>query len=233
MNPKQRAAEAALDELRDGMTVGLGSGSTSECFIDALGAALKAKRLRGLRCVATSVNSETRATKLGIEVISLAEAKQIDVTIDGADEIDPALNLIKGLGGALLREKIVAQNSRRLVIIADESKRVAKLGTKSPLPVEVIQFGFESHESFLRTLGCEPSLRRRADGEPYVTDNHNYIYDCRFDGIDQPAALEMALRKRAGIVESGLFVGMAKLALVADGSGVQRIEAHSAPSKAT
>jgi ribose 5-phosphate isomerase A len=224
MNPKQRAAEAALDELRSGMTVGLGTGSTAELFIDALGAALKSNRLRDIRGVATSVKSEDRARKLGIPVVSLAEAKQIDVTVDGADEIDLSLNLIKGLGGALLREKIVAQNSKRLVIIADSSKKVHELGTHSPLPVEVVKFGSESHEDFLRALGCEPKLRRTADGSPYVTDNGNYIYDCRFKSIDQPAVLEATLRKRAGIVESGLFVGMAKVALVAAENRVERIE---------
>lgn len=224
MNPKQRAAAAALDEIRDGMIVGLGSGSTADCFIDALGAALQAKRFRNLRGVATSNKSDERARKLGIIVISLADAKEIDVTIDGADEIDPKLNLIKGLGGALLREKVVAQNSKRLVIIADSSKRTEMLGTRSALPVEVVKFGFESHEHFLHQLGCQPTLRRDADGQPFVTDNGNYMYDCRFKQIDQPAVLEATLRKRAGIVESGLFVGIAKLALIADEKAVERIE---------
>lgn len=223
MNAKQRAAEAALDELRSGMIVGLGSGSTAELFIDALGAAIKANRLRDIRGVATSLKSEERARKLGISVVTLAEAKQIDVTVDGADEIDPALNLIKGLGGALLREKIVAQNSKRLVIIADSSKRVEVLGTRTPLPVEVVKFGYETHEEFLQALGCEPKVRRGADRQPYVTDNGNHIYDCRFKSIDQPAVLEMTLRKRAGIVESGLFVCLAKLALVADANRIERI----------
>jgi len=224
MNQKQRAAEAALEELHSGMTVGLGTGSTAELFIDALGAALNEKRLRDIRGVATSVNSEARARKLGIPVLTLAEAKNIDVTVDGADEVDAALNLIKGLGGALLREKIVAQNSKRLVIIADSSKKVDQLGTHAPLPVEVVKFGYESHEDFLHALGCEPKLRRGADGQPYVTDNGNYIYHCRFKSIDQPGALEASLRKRAGIVESGLFIGMANVALVADEKRVDRIE---------
>jgi len=224
MNAKQRAANAALDEIRDGMIVGLGSGSTADCFIDALGAALNAKRFRNLRGVATSNNSDERARKLGINVISLADAKQIDVTVDGADEIDTRLNLIKGLGGALLREKIVAQNSKLIVIIADIAKKVEVLGTQSPLPVEVVKFGFELHEHFLQQLGCEPTLRRTADGQPYVTDNDNYIYHCRFKHIDQPAVLEATLRKRAGIVESGLFVGIASIALVANENDIERIE---------
>jgi ribose 5-phosphate isomerase A len=228
MNPKQRAAEAALDEIRDGMIVGLGSGSTAECFIEVLGAAIEAKRFRDIRGVATSVKSEDLAKRLGIVVITLAEAKETDVTIDGADEIDPKMNLIKGLGGALLREKIVAQNSKRLVIIADSSKRVEELGTKSPLPVEVVKFAADAHDHFFRALGSEPSMRRDKSGQLYVTDNGNYIYDCRFTAIDQPAALEASLRKRAGVVESGLFVGLAKLALVADSNRVERIEAKGA-----
>ena len=225
MKAKERAAAAALDEIRDGMIVGIGSGSTAECFIDAVGAAMKAQRFRDIRGVATSNKSEALARKLAINIITLAEAKQIDVTVDGADEIDPKLNLIKGLGGALLREKIVAQNSTRLVIIADSSKRVEMLGTHSPLPIEVVRFGYESHEHFLRQLGCEPKLRVASDGQPYVTDNGNYVYDCRFKQIDQPGVLEATLRKRAGIVESGLFVGIAKVALVADEERVERLSA--------
>jgi ribose 5-phosphate isomerase A len=223
MNAKQRAAEAAIDEIENGMIIGLGSGSTAELFINALGEAIRKKRFRKLRGVATSNQSEQLARGVGIDVISLVEARQIDLTIDGADEIDPKLNLIKGLGGALLREKIVAQNSRRLVIIADKSKRVETLGTQSPLPVEVVKFAYESHEHFLRQLGCDPALRRDKTGELYVTDNGNYIYDCRFKQIDQPAVLEATLRKRAGIVESGLFIGIAKLALLADAKGVKRL----------
>jgi ribose 5-phosphate isomerase A len=223
MTAKQRAAQAALDEIQDGMIVGLGSGSTADLFIDALGAAVQGKRFRDLRGVATSNKSDERSRKLGITIIALAEAKEIDITIDGADEIDPKLNLIKGLGGALLREKIVAQNSKRLVIIADSSKKSQQLGTHSPLPIEVVKFGYESHEHFLQQLACEPKLRRKDDGQPYVTDNGNYIYDCRFKQIDQPATLEATLRKRAGIVESGLFVGIAELAIVADEKHVERL----------
>ena len=224
MNPKQQAAEAALEEIRSGMIVGLGSGSTAELFIDVLGAALNANRFREIRGVATSVKSEERAGKLGIPVISLAEAKKIDVTVDGADEVDPKLNLIKGLGGALLREKIVAQNSKRLVIIVGDNKQVEVLGKGSRLPVEVVKFGHDSHDEFFRALGADPFIRSDNDNQPFVTDNGNYIYDCRFKGIDQPAVLESSLRKRAGIVESGLFVAMANLVLVADSTRVQRME---------
>ena len=221
MSPKQRAAEAAMKYVKDGMVVGLGTGSTADLFLQALAAALRDGRVRNVRGVPTSRQSERRAQHLGIPLTTLGEASRPDVTIDGADEVDPNLDLIKGLGGALLREKIVAQNSKKLVIIADAGKAVAKLGTKAMLPVEVVQFGHEAQESFLRTLGAAPALRRSADAV-FVTDNGNYIYDCRFpNGIDDPAGLDLALRRRAGVVETGLFVRMAHVALVAD---EQRVE---------
>lgn len=221
MSPKQRAAEAAMKHVRDGMVVGLGTGSTADHFLQALAAALRDGRVRDVRGVPTSRQSERRAQHLGIPLATLAEAPRPDVTIDGADEVAPDLNLIKGLGGALLREKMVAQNSRTLVIIADASKAVAKLGTKAMLPVEVVTFANEVHESFLRSLGAVPTLRRTGDA-PYVTDNGNYIYDCRFaNGIENPRELDLALRRRAGVVETGLFVDMADVALVADGERVE------------
>src|SRR5262249_53017615 len=132
------------------------------------------------------------------------------------------LNLIKGLGGALLREKIVAQNSKRLVIIADAGKTVPALGTKSPLPVEVAQFCHEAHIPFLRSLGGEPTLRMKPDGTPFVTDNHNFIYDTRFPRIDDPAGLDLALKRRAGVVEHGLFIGLADVVLIGTDGGVDR-----------
>ena len=207
--------------VRDGMVVGLGTGSTADQFLQALAAALKSGRLREIRGVPTSEQSDRRARELGIPLTSLTESPRPDVTIDGADEVDPDLNLIKGLGGALLREKIVAQNSARLVIIADATKAVAKLGTKSMLPVEVVRFAHEVQESFLRSTGATPTLRRGGDGRIYVTDNGNYIYDCRFNGIPHPHELDAALRGRAGIVETGLFLGMASVALIADENRVE------------
>ena len=219
--PKGRAAAAALDEIADGQIVGLGSGSTAELFIAALGQAVKAGRFKSIRGVPTSVKSETLARSLGIALRTFAEVDHIDVTIDGADEIDAGLRLIKGLGGALLREKLVAQNSRRMVVIADDSKVVTRLGVKTALPVEVVPFGHEATERFLQSLGCVPVLR--GGGKPYVTDNHNYIYDCRFQGIDDPAALELALKTRAGVVETGLFVAIAHAAIVGGAGGVRRL----------
>jgi len=220
MNPKQRAADAALEQVQSGMVLGLGTGSTADYFLQALAAALKSGRLTNLRGVPTSRQSERRAQYLGIPLATLVECPTPDLTIDGADEIDPRLNLIKGMGGALLREKIVAQNSRRLLIIADSSKSVPALGVKSPLPVEVAPFGHEIHEQFLRTLGAIPTLRKIQDAL-YTTDNGNYIYDCRFTRIDDPQKLQSTLKSRAGIVETGLFIGLAHEAIIAGEGGLE------------
>lgn len=222
MSPKQRAAESALQFIKDGMVVGLGSGSTAELFINALGAAVRDGRIKDIVGVPTSVASERQARELGIPLSTLAQHPETDVTVDGADEIDPNLNLIKGLGGALLREKIVEQNSRKLVIIADASKTVPHLGAKVPLPIEVAQFCHEAHVPFLRKLGGDPVLRLNADGTPYVTDNHNFIYNTRFARIDDPAALDLALKRRAGIVEHGLFINLASVALIATDTSVEQ-----------
>jgi ribose 5-phosphate isomerase A len=222
MNGKQRAAEAAVTLIQSGQIVGLGTGSTADYFLAALGNALKSGQLKDIRGIPTSIQSERRAKELGIPLLDFSQRPFADLTVDGADEVSPQLDLIKGLGGALLREKIVAQNSHKLVIIADGSKDVAALGTKSPLPVEVAQFAHQLQEPFLRSLGCEPTLRHKSDGSIYVTDNGNYIYDCKFPRIDRPDELEKSLKKRAGIVESGLFVGIARTVLIGDDNGVQR-----------
>jgi ribose 5-phosphate isomerase A len=215
MNPKQRAAEAALPMIESGMTVGLGTGSTARFFIEGLARFVSEGKLRDLRCVPTSVASETLARQLSLPIASLSSS--IDVTVDGADEVAPNLDLIKGLGGALLREKMVAQNSRQLIIIADESKRVSKLGTHSPLPVEVVPYSHEIHVAFFRSLKADAVLRKDPSGAIFITDNGNYIYDCRFtNGIDDARELSEKLTSRAGIVESGLFLGMARMAIIAD-----------------
>jgi ribose 5-phosphate isomerase A len=224
MDPKQRAAEAAMGFLHDGMVVGLGTGSTADFFLRALGAALKDKRLKNIVGVATSKQSERRAQELGIPLTTLLDSPRLDLTVDGADEVDPRLDLIKGLGGALLREKIVAQHSDRLIIIVDASKKVTMLGTHSPLPVEVAPFAHETNDAFLRNLGATPALRRGADGKPFITDNGNFIYDCRFPGIDDAKKLEAKLREHAGIVECGLFLGIATVALIAGESGLETIK---------
>jgi ribose 5-phosphate isomerase A len=226
MSPKERAAEAALKYVHSEMVVGLGTGSTADCFLVALSREIKAGRLRTIRGVPTSSRSEMRARELGIPLATLAECPRPDVTIDGADEIAPNLDLIKGLGGALLREKIVAQDSEKLVIIADASKYVARLGAKSPLPVEVTQFAHQSHAAYLRSLGCNPILRH-APGSvtPFTTDNGNYIYDCSFApaGIPDPADMEERILHRAGVVDCGLFLGLASVALIAGDSAIEEL----------
>jgi len=222
MTPKQRVGEACINYLKSGMVVGLGTGSTADFFLQALANAIKTGQLKDIRGIPTSRKSEQRAQHLGIPLTSLAECPQIDVTIDGADEIAPGLMLVKGLGGALLREKVVAQNSKLMVVIADAGKESPVLGTKSPLPVEVVQFAHEASARYLKTLGCDPTLRRGSDGSIFVTDNGNYTYDCRFvSGIPDPVALQSRLLDRAGIVDTGLFLGIAQVALIADEAGVR------------
>jgi ribose 5-phosphate isomerase A len=204
------------------MRLGLGTGSTVAHFLDVLGDRLRDGALAGVVGVPTSVRTEERARELGIPLAELHDAQPLDLTVDGADEVDPGLDLVKGLGGALLREKMVAQASRRLVIMVDDSKQVRRLGAKAPLPVEVVRFGWRAHIGFLEDLGCEPTLRLGRDGSPFVTDNGNHMLDCRFaSGMDDPGAVEDALRARAGVVESGLFLGMATAVVVAGSDGVR------------
>ena len=223
MESKKRAAVAAMAHVRDGMVVGLGTGSTSRHFHEALGAAIREGRLRDIKGVPTSEWAADFAQQQGVTLTTLAQHPRPDVCVDGADEIDPKMNLIKGLGGALLREKIVAASSAKMVVIADSSKVVERLGTTQPLPVEVTPFGHETHVSFFRSLGGEPTLRQdKKKGGTFVTDNANYIYDVRFSsGIDDAAALENQLAKRPGIVETGLFIGIAAVALIADDDKVE------------
>jgi ribose 5-phosphate isomerase A len=224
MDAKRIAAEAAIPLLSSGMVVGLGTGSTADFFLQALAAAIKAGTLTGIVGVPTSRQSENRATELGIPLTTLARNPVIDVTVDGADEVDPYLQLIKGLGGALVREKIVAQNSRRFVIIADGGKVVPKLGTHSPLPVEVVQFSYEIQASFFRTLGAEPTLRK-VGGMVFNTDNGNLIYDLHFPhGIADAVTTERQILDRAGVVGTGLFLGMADTVLVGTTDGVRRMD---------
>jgi ribose 5-phosphate isomerase A len=227
MDPKQKAGEAAVEHIKDGMIVGLGTGSTAKFFIFALASAQRSGKLKGVLGIPTSLASERLARESGLPVTTFSKIEQIDVTVDGADEIGPGLSLIKGMGGALLREKIVAQISRQLIIIADESKVVTQLGSKSPLPVEITPFGYEATERFLRGLGCQPILRRHPDGAAFITDNGNYIFDCRFATIPDPPALQRILADRAGIVESGLFLSMAHLAIIASDKEVRTIRGRN------
>jgi ribose 5-phosphate isomerase A len=214
---KEAAARASLRFVKDGQIVGLGTGSTAAYFIQLLGDAVK-KGLR-IRGIPTSVRSGEQATSLGIPLTTLDECPEIDVTVDGADEVDPQLRLIKGGGGALLREKIVASATKQLVIVADASKRVPVLG-RFPLPVEVIKFAQAVVAKKVEALGAKVSLRRAADGKPYLTDENNYILDCRFERIPDPDGLARQLSDMPGVVEHGLFIGMASVVLIANGSEI-------------
>lgn len=222
---KRAAAARALESVREGMVLGLGTGSTIRYFLDLLGERVRAGEVKGVVGVPTSRRTAEIARGHGIRISRLRSQPRLDLTVDGADEVDPRGDLIKGLGGALLREKIVAQASDRFIVIVDESKVVERLGTRSPLPVEVTRFGSSRHQAFVAALGAEVTLRRTADGSRYVTSNGNYILDARFpEGIDDPVALNGALRARAGIVEHGMFLGMTTRALVAASGGVRAIE---------
>ncbi len=221
---KQLAAERAMTYVEPGMTLGLGTGSTAAKFVDLLGA--KARAGLSVSCVPTSEATRTQAAALGLKLTTLDQSPILDLTVDGADEIDEELRLIKGGGGALLREKIVATASRRVVIIADHTKRVENLGA-FPLPIEVVSFGLASTQQMIVDLagdcGCEGpiSLREGPSGAPFVTDNGNHILDCAFGLIDDPDALEDALRLIPGVVESGLFIGIADVGVIVGPNGVE------------
>ena len=209
MAAKRDAALRAVDFVESGMVVGLGTGSTAALVVEEIARRLGGGRLRDIVAVPTSNATHQQALLHGIPLTTLDDTPVVDLTIDGADEVDPEGNLIKGLGGALLREKMVAAASEKLVIVVDESKLVPRLGTLAPLPVEVVRFGAGSHDAALRALGAAPALRAGDDGKPYSTDEGHYILDCRFpSGIDDPTAVERALRERPGIVETGFFLGM-------------------------
>jgi ribose 5-phosphate isomerase A len=214
---KQAAARASLQFVKDGQVVGLGSGSTAGHFIKLLGEKVNhGLRVRG---IPTSVRSRELAESLGIPLTTLDECQEIAVTVDGADEVDPQLRLIKGGGGALLREKIVASATKQMVVVADATKQVERLG-KFPLPVEVIRFAQALVAKRITALGAEVALRTQADGQPYVTDEHNHILDCRFGEIRDPDQLARQLSDMPGVVEHGLFIGMARVVLVARGNEI-------------
>jgi len=221
---KELAGRAAAKLVRDGDVVGLGTGSTAYFAVIALGERVKA----GLKIVGipTSVATGELAQKVGIPLTTFDEHPEIDITIDGADELDPRLNLIKGGGGALLREKVVASASKKMVVVADSGKAVKVLG-KFPLPVEIIPFARAVVEKKLASLGATPKLRLKADGQSYVTDNGNQILDASFGRIKDPAALARTLSDTAGVVEHGLFIGLAKMALVGKESSVEEIHVQS------
>lgn len=223
---KRAAAEAAAALVQDGMKVGLGTGSTAYFAIEAL-----IRRVReGLNIVAiaTSERSAAQARQGGIPMTTFGEYPHLDLTIDGADEIQVGtLNLIKGLGGALLREKIVAAASDCLIIVADAPKLVDHLGGTAPVPVEIVPFGWETTAERLDRLGIKPDLRRTQAGEPFRTDGGNLIVDCHAGLINDPAALDQSISQTIGVVETGLFIGIAQRAFVADGQSVREITRSS------
>ncbi|MGH7029954.1 MAG: ribose-5-phosphate isomerase RpiA [Stellaceae bacterium] len=217
---KRAAALRAVEEVDDGMILGLGTGSTAAFVVEGLAARVA----QGLRIVGipTSERTASQARRLGIPIATFAEYQKLDLTIDGADEVElGTLHLIKGLGGALLREKIVAAASRRLVIVVDQEKLVERLGQHTPVPVEVTQFGWQATAGALATLGCVPERRYAAGEQPYLTDGGNYILDCRFGAIGDPATLEARIAMTVGAVDSGLFVGRSSIVLVASATGVE------------
>jgi len=220
---KQAAALRALALVEDGMLLGLGTGSTARWLLDELGARLREGTLKNVAGVATSRQTEERAAGLGIRLVELP-AGGLDLAIDGMDEVTPDLQAIKGLGGALTREKIVAAAAKRFVLIGDESKRVAHLGERAPLPVEVVNFGTKRLVRLLADLGAEPRLRQ-ADGEPFVTDNGNLVYDLYFSAPFDARRTRELLADMPGVVEHGLFLDMAERAFIAGRTGVDEVVA--------
>jgi ribose 5-phosphate isomerase A len=206
---KRQAAERAVDFVTSGMVVGLGHGSTTIFALRRIARLLEGGGLRDVLGIPCSTHVEEDARTLGIPLTTLEEHPVIDLTIDGADEVDDGLNLIKGGGGALLREKIVAQASQREIIVVDETKLSPALGTQWAVPVEVTPFGWRSQAAYLETLGAEVSRRQDEVGSPFLTDQGNFILDCDFGPLGDPASLAARLDGRAGIVEHGLFLGLA------------------------
>lgn len=206
------------------MKLGLGTGSTARHVLEVIAERRARGELEDIIGVPTSTATRDLANKLGIPVTTLDEQPHLDLAIDGADEVDPGLNLIKGLGGALLWEKIVESAAERLVIVVDESKLVDRLCDKAPVPIEVVRFAWSTHIGFLEDLGGMATLRKKGD-EPFVTDSGNYIIDCAFeDGLSDPWLLDTELQARAGVVESGLFLDMAEQVIVAGSKGVRVME---------
>jgi len=220
LEQKRAAAERALEWVESGMVVGLGTGSTAVWAIRGLGERLADGRLRDIVAIPTSEASATEARAVGIPLVTFDDHTTIDLTVDGADEVDPALNLIKGYGGALLREKVVAQATRREVIVVDDSKPSGRLGTRCHVPVEVLRFACATERAFLESLGATVVLRPDGVG-PFVTDEGNWILDAAFGPIADPEGLAAALVARAGVVEHGLFLGLTADVLIATETGVE------------
>lgn len=222
---KKQAAETAVASVQSGMVVGLGTGSTAVHAVRAIGRMLQNGRLRDIIAIPTSEATAREAKKWRIPLTTFDDHPVIDLTIDGADEVAPNLDLIKGLGGALLREKIVAAASKEMIVVADYTKRVPQLGSKAPLPVEVVPFAHQPVSAYLASLGAEVVLRREKDGgkRPFITDEGNIILDCHFGPIADAAALAQAIRRQPGVVEHGLFLGIVTYAILATPDGIQQL----------
>ena len=218
---KKQAAEKAAQYIEDGMIVGLGTGSTVEFAIKKIGELVQGGlHIKG---IPTSLKTKRLATELQIPLTELDEHTEIDVTIDGADEVDSNLNLIKGGGGALTREKIIAYHSKKVIIIVDETKIVKGLGCDSFLPVEVTKFGWQATKKALEAMGCTAEMRKIMD-EPFITDNQNYILDCDFGKINEPETLEKEINNIPGVLENGLFIGLADEVIVGSKQGIMTLE---------
>ena len=220
---KRRAADAAVEQVQSGMVLGLGSGTTVSHALQSLAEMLRAGKLDGICGVPSSIQTEKRAKELGIPLTSLDRHPVLDLTIDGADEVDPDLNLIKGGGGALLREKVLAQASRRTVIIVDQGKLSPRLGSHWPLPVEVIHFAVKSIKNYLTSIGASVESRQTSQGKLFRTDQNNVILDANFGPIENAQELSVKLAERAGIVAHGLFLDLADEVIVAEEHAVKHL----------
>lgn len=214
---KKLAALKSVEYIEDGMSVGLGSGSTARMFVQALGE--RVRQGLSIQAIPTSKKTKALAVKEGIPLTDFGEIRRLDVTVDGADEVDPQLNLIKGGGGALLREKIVATATDRFIVVADSRKPVKTLGA-FPLPVEVIPFGWQNVAESIKKLDSVVELRIKENGRPFRTSQRNFVLDCRFGTIEDPVELGFRLRRIIGVVEHGLFVGMTNTAIIGRGDSV-------------
>lgn len=221
---KKQAALRAVDMIESGMVVGLGTGSTVRFALEGLGQKIKSGELNDIVGISSSDQTEKLAKELGIPLTTYEEHIEIELTIDGADEVDPQLNLIKGGGGALLREKILAQASRRNIIMVDESKLSVQLGTLFSLPVEVLSLAWPVEAKYIESLGAKVELRKSSDGNPYTTDQGNFILDCRFGPIAHPERLAGRLNRRAAVMEHGLFLGLATDVIVAGKEGIRHLK---------
>ena len=224
---KKQAALRAVQLVQSEMVVGLGSGTTFRYALEELGRRVMEGEIKNVIGIASSLKSEKLAREQGLVLTTFEKYKEIDITIDGADEVDPDLNLIKGGGGALLREKVLAQASKRNIIIVDESKIVNQLGSRWPVPVEVIPFAWHIEEDYLHKLGCTTRLRKTKGDKVYLTDQGNYILDCKFNVIASPDQLAVQLDQRAGIMAHGLFLGLATDVIVAGTQGIRHITRRS------